>query len=154
MIGGVEATCLVRIKNEKVEGTIQLSWDQELNNEFKVYGPKQEVVLNPCSLDDIRIGNRGQYRRLNPDITFPVSTAGSNVSRGTPRTYEECIYYQLVQVLRAIRLHEPLPVAGKDGARVISTISDCYRVADPFDMPWLSQKQAETYRRLHWRRAQ
>jgi predicted dehydrogenase len=154
MIGGVEATCLIQIKNEKVEGTIQLSWDQELNNEFKVCGPRQEVVLDPGSMDDIRIGNRDGHRRFSPGITFPVSAMASNAARGAPKTYDDCIYYQLVQVLRAIQLQEPLPVTGREGARVISAISECYRIAEPVDMPWLSPKQAETYRRLHWKRAQ
>lgn len=154
IIGGVEATCLIRIKAEKAEGTVQLSWDQELKNEFMVYGPLLEAALTPDSLDDIKIGSRGRYRRLNPGITFPISAVGSNVSRGTPKTYEECIYYQLVQVLRAIQLQEPLPVTGNEGARVISTISECYWIAKPFDMPWLSPKEAETYRRLYWRTAQ
>ncbi|MBW2049913.1 MAG: Gfo/Idh/MocA family oxidoreductase [Deltaproteobacteria bacterium] len=154
MIGGVEGTCMVQIKNEMMEGTIQLSWEQELNDGFKVYGPDQEILLDPGRLDDIRIGKIGQYRRLDPDISFPASAVGSDVNRGTPKTYNECIYYQLVQVLRAIRLEEPIPVTGEEGSRVISAISECYKLAQPFDMPWLSNKEAETYKRLFWRNTQ
>jgi len=154
MIGGVEGTCMVRINNDMVEGTIQLSWDQELNNEFRVYGPDQEVVVDPGSLDDIRIGKKGRYCRLKPEISFPTSALASDSTRGIPSTYEECIYYQLVQVLRAIQLHEPIPVTGEEGTCVISAISECYKIAQPFDMPWLSHKEAEAYKKLYWKNAQ
>jgi predicted dehydrogenase len=153
MVGGVEANCTIRIRSERAEGRIQLSWDQDLHNEFRIVGSKQEALMDPDQLDYVRIGQAGAYGRIDPRVSFPASSGKGNVTTGTPRTYGECIYYQLVQMLRAIELNEKVSVTGEEATEVISAISECYGIAKPLDMPWLPDEQNKTYRQLHWRTA-
>jgi UDP-N-acetylglucosamine 3-dehydrogenase len=151
MKGGVEANCVMHIKGADAEGLIRLSWDQDLRNEFRVIGARREAVLNPISLEDIRVVEEGRSCRIEPGISFPAGAGSDSAGRGTPRGYDECVYYLLVQMLRAIRLGERVPVSGEEGAWVVSAISDCYGMAAPMAMPWLSPKENAAYRLMHWR---
>jgi predicted dehydrogenase len=151
MKGGVEANCVMHIKGADAEGLIRLSWDQDLHNEFRVIGAGREAVLNPTSLEDIRVVEEGRSRRIEPGISFPAGAGSDFAGRGTPIGYDECVYYLLVQMLRAIRLGERVPVSGEEGAWVVSTISDCYGMAAPMAMPWLSPQENAAYRLMHWR---
>jgi hypothetical protein len=72
--------------------------------------------------------------------------------RGKPWTYEECIRYQLVQVLRAAEQKEPVPVTGDEGLAVMRAIDACYRQATPLRMPWLTAAEQAQADNRHWSR--
>ena len=75
-----------------------------------------------------------------------------NGARGAPRSDFDCMYYQLVQVLRGVASGEPVPVTGEDALAVVRAIETCYERATPLRIPWLTPaEQAESEAR-HWSR--
>jgi hypothetical protein len=64
------------------------------------------------------------------------------------------VYYQVVQVLRAIVHGETVPVTGEDGLAVVKAIEACYRLATPLRLPWLTESEQARADTRHWRRQQ
>ena len=64
------------------------------------------------------------------------------------------MYYQLVQVLRAVVHGEPVPVTGEDGLAIVQTIDACYRQATPLRLSWLTEAEQARADTLHWSRPQ
>lgn len=151
MTDGVEANCMIRIESEKVKGVIQLSWNEELQNTFQIMAADQALILDPDNFSTMKTRKAGGIHHIDPAVSFPADLLAKPISTGTPKTYDECIYYQLVQMARAIELHEDVPVTGEEGMFTICAISDCYAIAEPLDMPWMAEKHNAAYKRLHWR---
>jgi predicted dehydrogenase len=148
---GVETNCLIELENPVARGVVQLSWNQPLVRGLQLVGSAAELVLDPGRLDAIRWRPRGgSWRTLPCAATWPADLAVRG-SRGTPRTHHDCIYYQLIQVLRAIVHGEPVPVPGDDALATVRAIDACYRQATALRLPWLSEvEQAEADAR-HWK---
>ena len=72
--------------------------------------------------------------------------------RGVARTYHEAIYYQLVQVLRAVRYGEPVPVDGEQGLAAVRAVDTCYRDAASLRLPWLAVEEQRVADERHWSR--
>lgn len=151
---GIEANCLLRLHSQRATGLVQLSWDQDLANEFRVTGSRGDVVIDPSTLNRIAFRSNGGWRTPRLDIAFPATVEAKESRRGRPKTYSDCMYYQLVQMLRCIRLGEPPAVSAEEGARVMALINSCYDQAEPLSMDWLTTEEMSAYRALHWRQAQ
>ena len=152
---GVETNCQVGLRFPAASGTVQLSWSQPLVNGFHVAGSAGQLTLHPWRLDAVRWRRPGgAWRtRVSATTTWP-SDLQPGGRRGTPWTYEECIYYQVVQVLRAAVHGEPVPVTGEQGLAVMRAIQACYRQATPLRMPWLTPAEQAHADNRHWSRQQ
>ncbi len=150
---GVESNCRIDVETPKARGIIQLSWDQNLVNEFRVGDGVTEVVIDPSTMDHMAIrqgSDPDEWKSPTLDVRFPADTAPKPGSLRSPSTYNDCVYFQVVQVLRAIRLGESVPVPGEQARETIDFIGSCYRSASALEMGWLSKEEMDLYRQYHW----
>ena len=149
---GVETNCVVELGFPSASGFAQLSWNQPLVTGLDIVGEKAELRLHPYRPDFILWrprGGRWQAREVRATLARDVEPRGE---RGAPRTYYEAIYYQLVQVLRAVRYGEPVPVDGEQGLVAVRAIDTCYRQAAPLRLPWLPSAEQSCADERHWSR--
>src|SRR5688500_19555078 len=59
----------------------------------------------------------------------------------SPSTYYDAIYFQLIQVLRAVLRGEAVPVDGIAALATVRAIDACYRQATPLQRPWLRSEE-------------
>jgi predicted dehydrogenase len=149
---GVETNCQIALRFPAASGTMQLSWSQPLANDFQVAGSAGELTLHPWRLDALRWRRSGGAWQTRVSAkTWPCDLVPEG-RRGKPWTYEECIHYQLVQVLRAAVHGEPVAVTGDEGIAVMRAIDACYRQATPLRMPWLTAAEQAQANSRHWSR--
>lgn len=149
---GVETNCRVRLAFPGATGVVQVSWSQPLVTGLHVVGTAGELKLDPGRLDRLswrRPGGAWEARVC--DTTWPADLRLPATRRGTPRSYYDCIHYQLVQVLRAAVHGEPVPVSGEEALHVMRAIDDCYRQARPLRLPWLGDWDQVRAQALHWK---
>lgn len=148
---GVEANCRALLAGAGAAGTLQLSWNQPLVTMLHVIGGDGELVLDPRVIDAVRWRPRGgAWQRLRTARSWPVDLAAHG-RRVTPRDHAECIYLQLVQVLRAIALGETPPAGAEDGRATVRAIAECYAKATPLRLPWLETDEQRRADARHWR---
>lgn len=148
---GVETNCRIGVVFPGASGTVQLSWSQPLVNGIRIAGSAGEVTEHPWRLDAVR------WRRHGGDWETRLSAADwprdlrPNARREKPWTYEECVYYQIVQVLRAAVHGEAAPVSGEEGLMIMKAIQRCYRMATPLRLEWLTETEQAQADALHWK---
>lgn len=149
---GVETNCQIRLVFPRASGKVQLSWSQPLVNGFHIAGSAGQLTLHPWRPDAVlwRRNDGGWETRVSA-ATWPCDLRPGG-SRGTPWTYDDCMYYQLVQALRAAVHGEPVPVAGEQGLAVMRAIHACYRQATPLRRSWLTQAEQAQADARHWSR--
>jgi len=149
---GVEANCQIALDGRDVSGMVQLSWNQPLVTGLGVTGTAGELVLDPRRIDELRWRpHAGEARRRVSDATWP-SDLELNGRSGTPRNHHECIYYQLVQVLRAIMHGEAVPADGEQGLALTRSIDACYLRATLLRLSWLTEDEQLELDKRHWSR--
>lgn len=149
---GVETNCVVELGFPAASGFAQLSWNQPLVTRLDIVGEKAELRLHPFRPDSLLWrprGGRWQARESSATLARDVELRGE---RGAPRTYYEAIHYQLVQVLRAVRYGEGVPVDGEQGLVAVRAIDTCYRQAEPLRVPWLTAAEQSRADERHWSR--
>jgi len=150
---GVEANALIALSGERCAGTVRLSWDCPLPNELRIRGTIAAAVLKLDHFDKLAVLKTSRFGDRSIGTNFAADLHSVPRHRVVPRTYGQAIYCQIVQVLRAVTLGEQLPASGKEGLRCISLLEDSLRLAQPSEMPWLSDGQREAYQQLHWTNA-
>lgn len=153
MADGVEANCLIETQTITSAGSIQLSWDHDLTNTLHIIGTKAEGIVPLDAIDTLfvkKMGGCEKYEKVQPQIAFPSGTEEESKAM-TPRNTSECVHLQIVSLIRCIQSGERIPVTGGEGREVISLIEECYKIANPIDMPWLPPDQNSKYKELHWR---
>jgi predicted dehydrogenase len=152
LIGGVEGNCRVRLAGKEVKGVMQLSWDQVTANGLFVKGSLGEMRVDPGEFRWIEV-RKGQsaWERRACQVTWPVSLRASSPKKGAPRIYDDCIYIQWFQFLRAVALGEPVPVDARAALSVSAQIDAAYASATPLDQPWLSEEEQAAVVRKHWK---
>ncbi len=149
---GVETNCQISVVFPGASGKVQLSWSQPLVNGLHITGSAGQLTLHPWRLDAVRWRrNGGAWETRVSAATWPCDLRQGG-RRGTPRTYDECVYYQLVQSLRAVVHGEPVPVTGEDGLAVMQAIDACYRQATPLRLSWLTEAEQTQADARHWSR--
>ena len=149
---GVETNCVVELDFPAASGFAQLSWNQPLVTGLDIVGEKAELRLHPFRPDSLLWrprGGRWQARETRATLARDVEP---RPERGAPRTYYEAIYYQLVQVLRAVRYGEPVPVDGEQGLTAVRAMDACYLQATPLRLPWLTAAEQSRADDRHWSR--
>lgn len=152
---GVESNARVELRYPQFNacGTLQLSWDQPLNNGLWLRGARGEVWLG---LDDIGVYRQrtpgGAWREVRSTVAWPT-TLSARPERATPDGYCDCVRFQWIGVLRAIHFGEEPAVDGLRATRVIRAIESAYQRAEPLDLPWLSAPERTALKANHWRAA-
>ena len=148
--GGVETNCRIDLAFPAASGSAQLSWSQPLKTELRVAGSAGELALDPGRIDSVRWrAHGGAWKTRVSDATWPMDLRPDG-GRRTPRTYHECIYHQVVQVMRAVRYGEPVPASGEEGLTAVRAIEACYRQATALRLPWLGAHESAEAEARHW----
>jgi predicted dehydrogenase len=151
-VDGVESNCRIELGFAAARGEVQLSWSQPLVTGLHVTGSAGELTLHPGELDLVRWRRHGGPWEIRVSgATWPGDLRPGG-RRGTPLSNYDCIYYQLVQVLRAVTSGEPVPVDGEQALAVVRAIDACYRQATPLRLPWLTAAEQLQANARHWRR--
>jgi predicted dehydrogenase len=148
---GVETNCRVGLGFPGASGTVQLSWSQPMVNGFHVAGSAGEMTEHPWRLDAVRFRRNGGTWETRVSGAAWARDLRPRGPREKPWTYEDCVYYQIVQALRAGMLGEPVPVTGEEGLMVMKAIQACYRMATPLRLSWLTEAEQARADALHWR---
>ncbi len=149
---GVETNCQIRVAFPGASGKVQLSWSQPLVNGFHVIGSAGQMTLHPWRFDAVRWRRNGDpWETRVSAATWPRDLRPGG-RRGKPWTYDECVYYQIVQSLRAAVHGEPAPVTGEDGLTIMQVIDACYRQATPLRLSWLTEAEQAQADSRHWSR--
>jgi predicted dehydrogenase len=147
---GVETNCRMHLAFPDASGVAQLSWSQPLVTELRVAGSAGELALDPGRIDSVRWRRHGgAWQTRVSDAAWPVDLRPDG-DRRTPRTYYECIYHQIVQVLRAVAHGEPVPASGEEGIAAVRAIEACYEKATALGLPWLGTDEAAEAEARHW----
>jgi predicted dehydrogenase len=148
---GVETNCRIGLVFPRASGTVQLSWSQPLVNGFQVAGSAGQVTEHPWRLDAVRWRRHGGTWETRVSAKTWPRDVRPDSQREKPWTYEECVYYQIVQVLRAAVHGEAPPVTGEEGLMIMKAIEACYRMATPLRLTWLNDAEQAQADALHWR---
>jgi predicted dehydrogenase len=149
-LGGAEANILMDLETPVCSGSVQLSWDFPLKNEFRVVGTKGEAVLRVDQFDQLAIKRANEFQPSAVVYHYPADTVQPSRVKVSPQLYTQSIYCQLIQFVRAIRLGEAPAVSGEIGKECVRVMESARRLARPIDMPWLDAQQREVYQQLHW----
>jgi predicted dehydrogenase len=147
---GVETNCTVALEFPAASGVVQLSWSQPLVAGLHVVGTEAEMRLNPARPDALSWRPRGGAWQVKVSAATMPCDVEPGGKRGAPRTYYDAIYYQLVQVLRAVLLGEPVPVDGANALETVRAVDACYRQATPLQVPWLPAAEQAQADARHW----
>ena len=147
---GVESNVRMSVQAGRCGGIVQMSWDTPLANELRLLGSRQQAVLKLDHFDRLAIGRPGGFQEVSCSITHHADLQPESSRRISPRSYQQAIYCQLIQTVRAIVLYEPPAVSGEEGRRCIETLCRGLRRAEPLAATWLSHKQQGAVSRLHW----
>jgi predicted dehydrogenase len=150
----VEISALVELVFGSNTGCLQLSWESPLNNGLLISGPKAELWLPLSPIQAVWKRNTpgaGGWERLLPTASWPSGPDGSCPKPSRPRNFGECIWFQLVSVLRSILLGEPPMATGKEGLEVLRLVMAAYAQAAPLQKPWLPPAEGVANAAQHWR---
>jgi predicted dehydrogenase len=151
-VEGVESNCRIDLSFSASRGEAQLSWSQPLVTGLHVVGSAGELTLNPRELDRVRWRAHGApWETRVSTATWPADMHRGG-RRGTATSANDCMYYELVQVLRAVTQGEPVPVDGTRALSIVRMIDACYGRATPLRLPWLSATEQAQADARHWRR--
>lgn len=151
---GVEANCRLRLAFPTARGVVQLSWNQPLASGLHVMGSAGELRLDLVQMDRLLLRRgSGPWETVVSRHGWPADLAAPPRRRATPRSYHDCVSFQLVQVLRAVAHGDPVPVDGGQALLTVRAIDDCYRRARPLALPWLSTGEQAAASALHWSQA-
>lgn len=148
---GVESNSLINLSHLEVSGQIQLSWDQELNNVFTIRGDNGELMIPIGPLHDLFFRRNGfDWQRIPADSQWPSDLDFNGRNQGQPKTYYDCIDYQLVQMLRALAYEEPVPVSGDEGLVTLQLIQSAYDHTMSLPQQWLPPAEQQILLQRHW----
>lgn len=150
---GVETNCRIGLLFPGASGTVQLSWSQPLVSDFHVAGSAGELRLHPWRLDAVRWRRHGGAWETRVSAAAWPGDLRVRGRREKPWTYEDCVYYQVIQVLRAALYGEAPPVTGEEGVAVMKAIRACYRMATPLRLAWLTEAEQAQADARHWSRS-
>ena len=151
---GVEANSLVWLRCGSARGSVQLSWENSYCNGLVVRGDSGALKLD--SGDHLhywhRTGNGG-WLQVRARQEWPQGV-GVQSATALPESYESCIYFEIVQVLRSVLLGEAYPVLAKDALKVIGVIEEAYKRAQPLPARWLPDTEQRLRVEKHWKSLQ
>jgi predicted dehydrogenase len=154
-IHSVEANAVTELRFERASGTMQLSWDMNLNNGLHIRGSEGEYWLpvGPLDLLFSRESSRSEWRREKVRVQWPLDLQPQKGGVECPVDYNDCFNFQLAQTLRAVCLGEAPAATAEDGAATMRLIEEAYQMAAPLPKPWLTGAEQAALNEHHWRRS-
>jgi len=151
----VEGNSVTDLEFEWAQGSMQLSWETNLNSGLHVVGEKGELWIpaGPLNLFFSRAKPEAPWQEETIRVEWPLDLAPAPHRKRSPRDYNECFVFQMVQTLRAIKLKEMPAATGEDGVETLRLITDAYAMSLPLEKPWLSMVEQSFIRSNHWRKA-
>jgi predicted dehydrogenase len=151
LLDGVECDCVLTLKTASGSGDVHLSWANPLTNRMEVRGTSGVATVGLMEINGVPYLQPGMAEMPLLEVSFPSRVEAAPLTRSTPQTYEDCIYLQLIQMIRAILYGEQPAVTGREAAEVVKIIERSYVMAKARQMNWLPPQHQEAVRRLHWR---
>jgi predicted dehydrogenase len=148
---GVESNAVLDLAFGSSRGLLQVSWEAPLNNGFHISGETEELWMPISPIDAIwkRSSSPGSaWKKEEARITWPGDLAEG---RSSPMNIFDCIRLQLVSLLRAIHLGEPLMAGGKEGLAVLGLLLAAYEQSTPISQSWLPEAEQRRAAGAHWR---
>jgi predicted dehydrogenase len=149
LAGGVETNCVIRWNSPEINGTVTLSWDQDLANGLRISGEQGELIWDIGSFTEVTLRMRGEKGRvIKTKQDWPAQISGN--LRKSPRNYFDCVDLAIVHSIRAIYDEKPSILRAETAAISVAMIEHCYKSASLLPLPWLPTREQATYRRRHW----
>lgn len=149
-LAGVEGNVFMELEAGGCAGLVQLSWDVPLRNELRINGSRAEAVLRLDHFDRLGFRVGSEFRDLPIGASYSVDLCETGGAFLSPRSYEQSMYCQLIQVVRAIRLGESPAVDAQAALESVRVIDAARRRARPLDIPWLDPSEQEAAHAAHW----
>jgi predicted dehydrogenase len=149
-LAGIESNAHLDVVSRACRGIVRLSWNDPQSNELRVIGERGEAVLRVGQFSHLAVRRSSTFEPQRIDVSFAADAEARPKRRLTPGNYQEAIYCQIVQTIRAIALSEPPAVDGRSGEACIALLTDALTKAEPQEMPWLQPAHQSAVRRLHW----
>jgi len=147
--GGTECASETLLDHSGVKGRLVLAWDQEPANGCLIKGETGDLWFPTGPLHDLFHRPKGKtWDRVETRAEFHADVTRDN--RKAPRVYYDCFDLQLIQMLRAIRNQEAVPVDGREGLIPIEIIEAAYECAEPLHQPWLPNAEQKLAHDRHW----
>lgn len=149
----VEANSMTELQFDRAKGSLQLSWDMNLNSGLHIRGTEGEywIPIGPLDLLFSRESEQSRWRREKVRVEWPLDLSPQGGKTGCPIDYNDCFHFQLVQTLRAICLGEAPAATAEQGIATMRLISTAYAHAVSLDKPWLNPVEQAWCRTRHWR---
>jgi predicted dehydrogenase len=151
-VQGVEANSMVELALGNASGSVHLSWDMPLSDAFAVSGTKADVWVPIAEVDTVFLREPGltqPWRKVALDCDWPLDLEARSGERGRPQSHADCIYFELVQMLRCLLLDEEPSCCAADGIAALRMVRDAYARAVPLVKPWLPLAEQAVEQRSH-----
>jgi hypothetical protein len=148
---GIESSTVTKLDINGISGFVHLSWAYDLPNLLCVNFTNGKMIIPLDGIDQIQVKENNNSHIAIPDVTYPFSMDENRQTTMVPRNIYDCIYVSILQMLWSIENNEIPENNGEDAATVISTIEECYQMAEPIDMNWLPADENISFKNLHWR---
>jgi len=126
--GGLEAECEIRGRLPSgAEGVVELSATRRLRNTAIIRGEWGEIEASV----------HGAFLEARPRKLLGDVYAGMKGSRLPEQRMAETFERQIDDWLHAIETRASPFVSGREAARAIAFIEDCYRHRQPLELPWV-----------------
>jgi predicted dehydrogenase len=151
-VGGVDSNGIAEMEFPDASGTFQLSWDQPLASALTVSGSRAQLRIPAWEMHAWQWCNAdGLWSTYASDARYADDLALPSARLRHPAHFEDCIYLQLIQVLRAIKYSEPLLATGEDALVSMRALHACQAMAEPLQQEWLEESERAAFRQVHWR---
>jgi predicted dehydrogenase len=148
---GIEASTVTKLDFNGISGIVHLSWEYDLPNTLCINFTNGKIIIYLDSIDKIQVKENNNVNIAITDVTYPFFNDENRKNAMVPRNVHDCIYMNILQMLWSIDNNEMPENNGVDAATVISTIEECYQIAQPIDMNWLPADENISFKNLHWR---
>ncbi len=134
-MGGLETNCRIALEYGSFQGSVQLSRDCDIPNEYLLEFERASIRWNPQDTDEIALGFRDSTRGFKGRMfaAAPLHT------------------YFLIQWQNVVAAHqglEPLCVTGEDALGTLTLIERCYASHTFMEPPWFTEIERQRAREL------
>ena len=148
---GIEASTVTKLDFNGISGFVHLSWEYDLPNTLCINFTNGKIIISLDSIDNLQVMENNNSHITIPEVTYPIAVIDNRQHTMIPRNVYDCIHMNILQMLWSIDKNEMPENNGDDAATVISTIEECYQIAEPIDMTWLPADENISFKNLHWR---
>lgn len=148
LMGGVEATCRIRLEYDRFTGEIQLSRDWERPNRYMFQGSQAWLGWRPNDSEHIEIGFPGGESAAVASL-HDLAVENALPAPGRPvRNFHQSFVEQIRNVVAAVRDNATPVASGVDALESVRLIEYCYGHRNLLPMPWLSDAEYRSARQL------